>query len=104
MSAQIHPSDLRAVLDDLPEQIAWAESWGSPIVVPDPCTEPGRRLLHTLGAYIAEFRIDRVKPDSGFASWLDEWKRMKADGWDVTTLIDNSDGTVIAMASRIVRA
>ncbi len=90
-------------LQTIPDEVAWAEQHGQAIVVPDPGTEHGRRLLRTMGAWIVESQIERVKPDAYFAKWLDEWKRLKADGWDVTTLIDRTDGTVIAMASRIVR-
>lgn len=91
---------------DLPDAIARSADRDMPIVVPDPCTEHGRRLMRTLGAYLAEFQIERLKPMCGaqLANWLDEWKALKADGWDVTVLLDRSDQTVIAMASRIVRA
>lgn len=92
------------LLDDLPDLVAWAEGRGCPIVIPDPCTEHGRALARTLGAYVAEFRIERVKPDMRFGRWLDQWKQLKAEEWDVTVLIDHADKTVIAMASRIVRA
>jgi hypothetical protein len=81
---------VQELIDVLPEAVAWAEGRGCPIVIPDPCTDHGRALLRTLGAYVAEFMIER--------------KALKADGWDVTVLLDHGDKTVIGMASRIERA
>jgi hypothetical protein len=95
---------VQELIDVLPEAVAWAEGRGCPIVIPDPCTDHGRALLRTLGAYVAEFMIERIKPDMKFGKWLDEWKALKADGWDVTVLLDHGDKTVIGMASRIERA
>ena len=47
-------SAFRAFLLSLPDQVAEAERRGQPIVVDDPGTEHGRRLLDTLGVTIAE--------------------------------------------------
>lgn len=45
-------------------------------------------------------RIERVPSDPRLASKLQEYKRLREDGWDVTALLAPDSRTVLLMACR----
>lgn len=98
---------VQALLPMLPDLVAARAAAGEPIVVPDPGTEHGRRLYETLGVELEppkdgafrEWLMERVVPDKHFGRWIERWKGMVADGWDLTVLIEEQGarkGQVIA--------
>lgn len=49
---------------------------------------------------VLETRIERVAADNGLSKWLERWKRLRRDGWDVTVLVAPDRQTLVGLACR----